>query len=303
MKQPWPIPEHLIKREKVDYENEALSALGGSVAVGSKLLSKPISIGVMSMLEVMDNKLIKKIFTGSDDIEPESDDLHAVFYLNHYRKDALEDVREWFRGNQKPLEKKISEFAKNNKIHDAHSKYVIDMIMRSNLGFKMIPGKGGGSEMIYGAEAIAGIAFVCSEKLGIDHEKVTWDTPITLIGHVIAMNAIKNGVKNVERPYDLEQMKCFEKTSEECDENEDLYPWQKDNPFKIGMFMWQTKTVLKKWIAAANEYIAQNGETPKKDKTEIARVKGMHPDIRSKYLKELKISQKSQKETNKKTVE
>jgi hypothetical protein len=65
-------------------------------------------------------------------------------------------------------------------------------------------------------------------------------------------------------------------------------PWQKENPFKIGIFKWQSESVMKLWTAAALEYIEKNGEEPKKDRTEMTRVKGMYKDIRVNYLKQLK---------------
>jgi hypothetical protein len=224
--QPWPIPAHLIKKEKVDLENEALSALGASVAVGSTLISQPLCLGVMSMLEIMDNALIKMLFTGDVELDPQSHDLHTVFYLNHHRKDALEDVREWFRGkpyseNNSSLDKKISAFAKQFKLKDTDLTYVQEMLHRSSLGFKMIPGKGG-SEMIYGAETIAGMSYQCSQKLNISADAVIWETPLTLIGHIVALSAIENGTKNVERPHDLEHLNWFKETCAQCDADESM---------------------------------------------------------------------------------
>jgi hypothetical protein len=320
MKQPWPIPAHLIKKEKVDYENEALSALGASVQIGhdslsrsimlwivvfikrlflrvfktffvvrgrKKLLSKPLSLGVMTLLEVMDNALLKMMFTDDKTIEPCSRDLCAVFYLNNHRQNALEDVRQWFRGDKDSLNKKIDAFGKEYAINDNYVQYVIDMLSRSSLGFKMIPGKGEGSEMIYGAETIAGFSFICSSKMGIDYSSLIWEIPLTLIGHCSAISAIKNGTKNVERPHDLKHLKWFEETCEKCDEDGELYPFQKDNPFGVGLFKWQSKEASDKWVIAAQEWIKQNEPDPKKDQKEINRVVALHKALRASYLKEL----------------
>lgn len=285
--QPWPIPAHLIKKEKVDLENEALSALGASVAVGKTLLSAPLCLGVMTMLETIDNPVIRMMFTGEFDIEPQSHDLHMVFYLNHHRQDALEDARQYYRGNEKPLDKKVQEFAKKHKISDQHISYLEQMLSRSVLGFKMIPGSGG-SQMIYGAESIATMSYICSTKLGVSHNDIVWNTPLTLIGHIVALSQVENGVKNVERPHDLEHLNWFKTTCIECDENEDIYPWQKDDPFKIGIFKWQSEKVLTKWVEAANKYISRHGDQPKRNKDEIKRVRAIYKELRTRYLKQLK---------------
>ena len=286
--QPWGVPAHLIKKEFIDFENEALSMLGASVAVGRKLLSKPISLGVMSLVEIMDNSLIKLMFTVDKNAEPERSDLDAFFYINHHRKNALEDVRAWYRGDKEPLNKKIKEFGKEFAIKDNDVVYVVEMIKRANLGFKMIPNSNSQSTpMVYGAEALAGVSYSCCAKLGITYDELIWDTPITFVGHIIALNAIENGTKNVERPHDVEHLKELKKICAECDENEELYPWQKDKPFKIGIFKWQTENALKKWSDAANEYMTKNSKDTKATANEIKRVKSMHKSLHAEYLKEL----------------
>ena len=289
MEQSWPIPVHIIRKEHVDLESEVLSSLGASVMVGKHLQSKPLTFGVMAMLEVMDNAFLKLLFTKDETIEPKSEDLHAIFYLNHERKNALEDVRAWFRGDKQPLEKKINDFAKEYKIVDGYTKYIIDMVMRAHLGFRMIPNQGGeSSAMIYGTESQAYISYVCSEKLNISNDDVIWNTPLTLIGHIIAIKAAENGVKNVERPHDVEQLNEFKEICRQCDEDKELYPWQREEPFKRGIFKWQHEDVLDKWIAAAKEYIKKNGQQYNADDKEIRRVKSVYRTIRSQYLKELK---------------
>jgi hypothetical protein len=184
----------------------------------------------MAMLEIMDNSLLKMLFSQDESIEPESKDLHAVFYLNHHRHEALEDVREWFRGIKEPLEKKIKRFGKKHKIVDGYSRYVIDMIERAHSGFRMIPSQGGGGcAMLYGTEAQTYIAYVCASALNINHHEVIWETPLTLIGHTLALKAAENGVKNVERPDDVEQLNAFKAICEECDDNHELYPGKTTN--------------------------------------------------------------------------
>jgi hypothetical protein len=276
--QSWPVPTHLVRKEKIDLENEVLSSLGASVSIGVKdLLAKPLSFGVMAMLEVMDNSLLKLIFTGDETLDPQLDDLYAVFYINHHRRDCLEDVRQWFRGDKAELDKKIVEFGKSMKIMDHHANYVMDMLSRAHLGFKMIPSNGGGStDMLYGTEAQANICYSCSANLGIDHMRVVWDTPLTLIGHMVAIKAAENGVKGVERPDDVTHLEEFKQICIECDEKHELYPWQKERPFWRGIFQWQHEDVVPKWIEAANEYILVNGPEPNKDKDEIKRVREMY---------------------------
>jgi hypothetical protein len=286
--QSWPIPVHLVRKEKIDLESETLSTLGASVSVGFKLLAKPLSFGVMSLLEIMDNKLLKMLFTGDESIEPETEDLWTVYYVNHHRSDCLEDVRRWFRGDKDPLEKKIAKFGKKRKILDHHFNYVIEMLERAHLGFKMIPqGKGGGGDMLYGAEAQANICYCCCNHLGIDHKKAVWETPLSLIGHTVALKASENGVKGVERPDDVKHLEEFKRICMECDERHELYPWQKERPFWRGIFQWQHEDVVKKWIDAANEYIEKNGPEPNKDKAEIQRVREMYKSLRKQYKKEL----------------
>ena len=101
-----------------------------------------------------------------------------------------------------------------------------ELIETAFTGFDMLPRGGGASGFIYGADSIAGMAFTCCEKLHKTYDDVAWNVPLTLIGHISAVNAISNGVNGVARRKDDDHLKALFIKCKEWDKQNKLYPWQ-----------------------------------------------------------------------------
>ncbi len=186
------VPDRFIRDKEVDYSGEILSALGCGLMTKEKRL-KPISLGVMSLLEILDNKCMK------GDKDATWFDFGCIFYINDMRQKAVEDVADYSRGLKTPLEDKVGQYIKKEKISILSMPIVEKAIEQAFTGFDMLPKTGGESAFLFGADSIANIAYTCCSKLNATTEDVIWDTPLTLIGHVIAVEAISYGVKGIGR--------------------------------------------------------------------------------------------------------
>jgi len=213
------IPDRFIRDKRVDFEGEILSCYGVGIETHGINLP-PLTLGVMSMLELLDNKLFK----GE---EATWFDYGVVFYLLQNKEKALKKVASYVKGYKRPLERAVRFFIFRKRISILSMPRIKELIDSAFTGFDMLPRSGGGSGLfLYGAETIAGTIFTVCEKLNKSYEDVLWNTPLTLIGHIGAVNAIQSGVNGVGRRKDEEHLKFLFKCCKEWDKQEKLYPWQ-----------------------------------------------------------------------------
>jgi len=233
------VPDRFIREKKVDYSGEVLSALGCGLMTNEKRL-KPLSLGVMSLLEVLDNKCLK------GDSNSTWFDFGCIFYINDKRQAAIEDVADYSRGLTTPLEDKVADYIKKEKISILSMPTIEKAIEQAFTGFDMLPKTGDSGVFLFGADSVANIAYTCCSKLNASKEEVIWETPLTLIGHTVAVDATANGVKGIGRRKDVDHLKSIFKKCKEWDEQNKLYPWQWLEPQYYSLEPYQTSREIKR---------------------------------------------------------
>ena len=232
------IPDRFIREKVIDYESEILSCYGVGIETHGIYLP-PLTLGITSMLELLDNKLLK-----SEDATVF--DYGIIFYLIKKKQKALKYVAKYVRGHKTPLEWRVRLFMLLNKISLLSMPRIKEMIETAFTGFDMLPRGGSGGLFIYGADTIAGLAFTCCEKLNKTHEDIMWNTPLTLIGHMSAVNAASNGAKGIGRRKCELHLKALFAKCKEWDEQNKLYPWQWLEPDIYHLESYQTSKEIKR---------------------------------------------------------
>ncbi len=232
------IPDRFIRDKEIDFEREILSCYGVGIETHGVYLP-PLTLGVMSMLELLDNKILK----GE---EATIFDFAVIFYLAKKKRKALSLVAKYAQGETSPLERRVKWFMITNRPSILSMPRLRELIETAFTGFDMLPRGGCSSSFIYGAEAIAGMAFTCCDKLNKDYDEVMWDVPLTLIGHVTAISAINNGIKGIARRKDDEHLKFLFAKCKEWDAENKLYPWQWLEPNIYHLEPYQTSREIKR---------------------------------------------------------
>lgn len=233
------IPDRFIREKTINHENEILSCLGKGLTSFNKEI-KPFSIGVLSLLEILDNKLLK------GDKQANWFDFGVIFYINDKRQNAVSDVAEYSRGYKEGLERKVEQYIKSEKLSLLQMNAIEEVVNLSFSGFDMLPKDSGNSKYLFGSETIANIAYICCSKLNKTYDEVVWDTPLTLIGHIVAVNAQANGLKGVGRRKDEEHIKAIFKKCKEWDEKNMIYPWQYLEPQFYPLLSYQNSKEQKR---------------------------------------------------------
>jgi hypothetical protein len=231
------IPDRFIREKEIDFESEILSCYGVGIETHGIYLP-PLTLGVMSMLELLDNKVLK----GE---ESTIFDYAVIFYLIKKKQKALPLVAKYVRGFKRPLELRVRLFMIFNKISILSMPRIKELIDTAFTGFDMLPRGGSASSFVYGADTIAGITFTCCDKLNKSSDEVVWNTPLTLIGHITAVNAQSNGIKGVARRKDDDHLKYLFTKCKEWDEQKKLYPWQWLEPDVYHLEPYQTSREIK----------------------------------------------------------
>jgi len=231
------VPAHYIKNKEIDFDGEIFSSMGLPVKfAGLSLLPPPI--GVFSLLEIIESVFIQ------DFDKSEGMDCYRAFYIAYYRKKAACEVREWLdegglkdakSKQKKPLlkwDKKVVKFAKKHELDLWEFARLKNFLLAVTFnGYEMIPSSGGsGGSYFFGADTLAAIFRLAGPAANFDYDKIIWDLPLCLVGHLAAIEAKANGTKGVGRPKDLNDMKVQFKLANEREEKGELHPWQKAEP-------------------------------------------------------------------------
>jgi hypothetical protein len=218
----YEIPVRLVKPKPVPFEFETMAYLNAPFFI-CRLNLRPISIGVFSLLELLDSPL--------NNLESATRlDLLEILYINHHREKCLQDVliaQTLGSRNYKPWIKKLKRFGLRYMLRTNLMKLEVPALLNlCFLGFEMLPKSGGGGKFIFGSENLAGVINTCAQSMNISANNVLWNTSCTAVGHHIAAAARCSGVKGVSRPPDKQHMEELKQTMIECDEKGKLYPWQ-----------------------------------------------------------------------------
>lgn len=227
------VPAKYIKQKSIDFDGEIFACMGLPFVIAGIEIHPP-SVGVFSLLEVIDSRIVNDVKNAS------AMDFCRALYIASKGKDSALEVREWVKqGGKKPHDNLLSFDVKVCEFADSHNLGNIDLAelytFRSFLlensfnGYEMIPDTGFGSFMpyLFGAQTIASIALTCGCP---DIDKVLWEIPLCLVGHMAAVTAKRNGVKGVEIPKDEADTNLQIKLAEERELKGEFHPWQIAEP-------------------------------------------------------------------------
>jgi len=233
------VPGFVIRDKAVDYDREILAIMGEGYRVGSWHF-RPPSLGVWSLWEIIDSPIIK------GDPDACLGDFWRLLWINDLRQSAVRYVADWVAGGKPALPKAegMAGWKKACEMDRAVIRYAMDSIPAGVLsldgmaairgqvelcysGYEMLPGGGGcNRKYLFAGEAYGA---VCSHSVAA-HEELIWNTPMCLLGHVAAHNAVVNGVKGVGRPKDREDTKLQIRLANEAEARGELHQWQRDYP-------------------------------------------------------------------------
>lgn len=243
------VPAHYIKFKQIDYDAEIFAALSVPFVLAGLELAPP-SIGVMSLLEVVDNPIFN---------EPQDatafDFYRALFIASDGRK-AAPLVRDWtlqggkekFNPEKKDTwlswDREIEKFSDDHPVKEASDIFRFREFLIANTfnGYEMIPDTcpSGHMPYVFGAETIAATLRMCA-GLGMSKDQIIWDMPLCVVGHMAACEARKNGVKGVSRPKDEGDIKKQLADANERESKGELHPWQIKEPDMYGLQESQIK--------------------------------------------------------------
>ena len=240
------IPRWFIQEEFCDYQAELLACMNCSLAV-SGLEIKPFTAGILSLLELINGQVWHDINNCSDI------SWGRCLYIVNNRKKALPAVLQFIQNNRQDGDEKDIDLDLQLDYHAGellqthlnafkHSMAAIRSAFLNQLsvalsGFRMIPSGGGrpspgNGEFIFGSTYITPQIMTACELLNVSYEEALWDIPISLIGHVSAVNFVRNDIKDrgIARPLDQNDLDVKMKEAEIRVLNGELHPWQITRP-------------------------------------------------------------------------
>jgi hypothetical protein len=235
------IPPAYCKDKAVDYDREIFSILGNGYRSGCFHFAPP-SLGVWSLWEIIDSPLIKDYSTAS------VGDFFRLCYINHARREAVALVSQWVDDGKPGLPDghgigawrsacsldraaiKYSRTIPRDVMTDAGQAQIIKQIDLCGSGYDMFPSNGEAPSRHY---LFAGEAYgsICYHDI-VNHDRLIWDVPMSLVGHVAAHSAIVNGAKGICRPKDKQDILLQFKMANERENRGELHPWQIERPLE-----------------------------------------------------------------------
>lgn len=231
------VPGFAIADKAIDYDREILSMLGHGVERDGWSFAPP-SLGVWSLWEIIDSPIIK----GDDSAC--IGDYWRLLWINHARRDAVKLVADWLdAGKPAPPQgddglvawQKASEFDKAviqwaSKLESVDLMSAFGEIKKQVelcfSGYEMIPSSGSGSgKYLFAGEAYGAVCMIDPAQ----YDRMIWDIPLVLLGHVTAQQAVRNGTK-CARPKDKADAKLQISLANEREARGELHSWQRDNP-------------------------------------------------------------------------
>lgn len=230
---PVDVPVRYVKSKDIDSDLETRACLAMPFYVDGYEI-RPPSFGVWSLLELINSKFV---------IDFMSCTFHGctqALYLNHFRRDALDDVNGYCRDSdsdkvrlETEFDRKVRKWAKKiTWIEDPQSwMEVREWFAYSWNGYDMFPKTGGGTDFSwYGGVSLGGMISAIGSEFGVRYDELIWDIPLCLIGHSIAQKAAQNGHKHIGRPYDEDDIKLQLELAQKRELRGELHPWQIDDP-------------------------------------------------------------------------
>lgn len=123
-------------------------------------------------------------------------------------------------------------------------------------GYEMMPRRpGAGGSYLFGAPTMGRTLAAVGAELGVTWHAALWDTPVCLLGHIVAQQADMAGVDGVSRRKDEADIRRQIKLANEREAAGELHPWQERDPLLYPLTAEQLKhpAAQKAWTEAAEK--------------------------------------------------
>lgn len=219
------IPGAYVKDREIDFDAEARSCLGMPTLLQherQKLAVPPVTYGVLSVLEILDNRFLPE--PANCRIEDVAEAVLAAICGKRLLTET-QDLPRWKRRTGRFLG------CYGRLLVAEYAVLLRHFIEEPFLGFEMLPGRGENNlQNLFGARTMAGAVMICAQNAGIGAEAAIWETPMSLIGHLAATRAKINGEKCVARPKDPADLRQKRQEALEREAAGQLHPWQMEDP-------------------------------------------------------------------------
>ena len=239
------VPAWYIPIKKVDYEAEALQFLGSDATFGRMNLPAPYGC-YFTLLELITSKFF---------LEPtrcSGRDAAKALYILTAGRASLPDIRDELAGGAK-LEKAAAKFwRRHGKDVASHYAQVVEWVLVTPCeGFDLLPsGPESKKEFWFDAEYLAGHGSIAARAAGATMDDVMWRMPFAAVGHLIAADARREGVKGVGRKPDKEILAKELVEAQKREESGELHPWQRKYPKRYEPTRQQVDArleIMKEW--------------------------------------------------------
>ena len=233
------VPAWYIMEAPIDWDGEIFAASGITLSWGEYHISPP-TLGTFSLLEVVDSLLFK------DFSKCEVWDIMLAAYISLHGKKCAYDLQQWIRERNKnktpnyenvsnwhSFERRVIECFSNdiNIVTLERATELRAWLDAAFVGYAMLPNNGSGQEgYIFGLDTLGSTIAAVGPELGVSWEELIWNTPMALIGFVIAGKSKINGAKGIARPKDPTDIRIQLDACKERDLTGELHPWQELRP-------------------------------------------------------------------------
>lgn len=189
----------------------------------------PITAGSLALCEIAEARWV------IDPSRNEPVEAARALWIIAHRELAVPAVAAYEAGDRERIDRLAAEWlTKRPELPAALPTIVRRLIAPVSTGFAMLPrgGDNDSSEWWFGSEFLGTmVAAGCSLGLG-NWREVTWDVPLTLLGHVVAADTKRRGRKGVCRKEDAEKMDELVEKWVAMEAAGELLPWQVAEPQK-----------------------------------------------------------------------
>ena len=264
------VPSSYIKNKKIDYDEEIFAVMSLPVRFAGVPV-RPPSIGVFSLLEIIDSVFIK------DPSAATMMDFHRALYIAFHGEACVLEIREWVaaggresfdldkRSTWLPWDFEVATFAIDHPATFADfAAFNVFLTEPTFSGYEMIPSMGASSSAyLFGADSIAGVFRIAGKATGMGYREIIWELPLALVGHLAAIEAKANGVQGVGRPKDPDDIKKQIADADIRESRGELHPWQIEEPHMYPLEPLQVKArpeIKKDFNVAMKNYLRKQRE-------------------------------------------
>lgn len=244
------IPAWFIPTKKVDYESEVFQFLGGFRKFGKLTLPAPYTC-YYSLLELVTSQFFL------DPLGCRGRDAATALHILIEGKRALPLIYDSLRGGKR-LEREAARFWRRHSgsVIDHYEGIVEWLLVTPCEGFDMLPsGQESKKPFWFDAEYLAGNVAVAARATGMTMDEVLWALPFAALGHIIAADARREGVKGVGRKPDKEVLAREMDAARERESAGMLHPWQERYPERYEPSRTQVEArleILREWESLKN---------------------------------------------------